>query len=432
MPKSGTPKTQKPGGASKTPNPGAQKTQQPGTQNTQQSGGASKTPNPVSVSGFISLLPALAVLIGNILSSPDESKTLKSAIETAKCAEQEFGPRAVTESAWQTVAQILRKLRRIDEAEVIEKEKCTRRTGSVDLTGLLNTVELDEKGEVTNPERVTSITDRLFKPFYIWTISGYYLLSSEDARGFASIYTALRLDLVQLCAWWKKLGLDKYGDMFEDPSKYDISQASWNTAVKTIGGEYDSMTKRVHAHQFIGCNFFEQKNYLKTAVHFWASLIERVFKSSIYKFGHHNFASHKTVDASEPVPRGKKETLEERHDGFSRDVYRLIKIMLMAVKELANPQHGSQTVYPSEHGSSVVYNLSPECEEQMREAEKIIKKISDKEGSDAPNYKRSQTQPRKQLWELKAEQDREKWYREQMAKVMKSRNPTPKPPGTGS
>jgi len=431
MPKSGTPKTQKPGGASKTPNPGAQKTQQPGTQNTQQSGGASKTPNPVSVSGFISLLPALAVLIGNILSSPDESKTLKSAIETAKCAEHEFGPYAVTESAWQTVAQILRKLRRIDEAEVIEKEKCTRRTGSVDLTGLLNTVELDEKGEVTNPERVTSITDRLFKPFYIWTISGYYLLSSEDALGFASIYTALRLDLVQLCAWWKKLGLDKYGDMFEDPSKYDISQASWNTAVKTIGGEYDSMTKRVHAQQLIGCISFEQNNYLKTAVHFWTSLIERVFKSSIYKFGHPNFASHKTVDASEPVTKGKKETLEERHDRFCRDVYCIIEILLTAVDDLKNPQHGSQTVQISVHGSRVMHNLSPECEEHMKKARELIEKVAKTESTNATNYKRSQNQPRDLDGHMK-QHKLKLWFLEQMSKVTESRNPTPKPPDTGS
>lgn len=414
MPKSGTQNTQKPGGASKTPNPGAQKTQQPG--------GASKTPNPVSVSGFIALLPALAVLLEHIISSPDESKTLKSAVETAKCAEEEFGPCAVTASAWQTVAQILRKLRRIDEANVIDNEKCTRRTGSVDLTGLLNTVELNEKGEVTNPEQVTSIMDRLFKPFYIWTISGYYLLSSEEAQGFAAIYTALRLDLVQLCAWWNKLGLAEYGDMFDDPSKYDYTQVSLNT-VKTFG-EYDSMAQRVHVRQFLGCDSFGQNDYLKTAVHFWSSLIERVFKSSIYKFGHPNFASHKTVDASEPVVRGKKETLEERHDGFSREVYCIIEIIIMSVKELANPQHGSKTVYPSEHGSSVVHNLSPECEEQMQNVRNFIKKVSDKEGQDAKKYKRVQSKPRS-LRELKDQHDRENWYRKQLAKAAKLNNPTP-------
>lgn len=396
-----------------------------GAQNTQKPGGASKTPNPVSASGFIALLPTLMVLLEQINAGSDESPALKSAIETAKLVEDEFGPCAATESAWQTVTQILRKLRRIDEAEVIESEKCTHHTGSVELTGLLNTLELDEKGEVANPEQVTSIIDRLFKPFYIWTISGYYLLNSEEAHGFAAIYTALRLDLVQLCAWWKKLGLDEYGGEFDDPSKYDISQASWNTAVKTIGGEYESMAKRVHANQFLGCVHFKQKNYLKTAVSFWTSLIERVFKSSIYKFGHHNFASHKTVDASEPVTRGKKETLEERHDRFSKSVYRIIEILLMSVKELENPQHGSQTVQISAHGSRVVHNLSPECEEQMQEVWKFIKKVSDKEGQNAPNYTRSQNQTRKPLGELKADQDRENWYREQMAKAMKSRNPSP-------
>ena len=423
MPKSGAQNAQQSGGASKTPNPGAQ--------NTQQSGGASKTPNPVSVSGFIALLPALAVLLEQINAGSDESPALKSAIETAKLVEDEFGPRAESESAWQTVAQILRKLRRIDEAEVIEKEKCTRRTGSVDLTGLLNTVELDEKGEVTNPEQVTSIMDTICKPFYIWTISGYYLLSSEEAQGFAAIYTALRLDLVQLCSWWNKLGLDKYGNMFDDPSKYDISQASWNTAVKTIGGEYDSMTKRVHAQQLIGCTSFEQNNYLKTAVHFWTSLIERVFKSSIYKFGHPNFASHKTVDASEPVTRGKKETLEERHDRFCRDVYFIIEILLTAVDDLKNPQHGSQTVQISVHGSRVMHNLSPECEEHMKKVRELIEKVLKTESTNMTNYKRSQNQPRDLDGHMK-QHKLKLWFIEQMSKMMKSRNPTPKPPGTGS
>jgi hypothetical protein len=335
-----------------------------------------------------------------------------AALELAKKCELVFGPGKAARSSWVTVVEILCRTGNRDIAKLVEGVKCEGQTGRINLEELAGKIVPSKNGESVNPAQVDEVVEELMKPYYVWTKSGgYYKLGTKAAVQFVQIYTALRNDQKNLYELWKRLEGSKFG--LEDPSAYDIVQIAINT-VHSIS-EYMSLSKRVHANQFIGCSLIKSLRYRDAARQFWASLVERLYKTSVYFFNTAQFESHKTVSTSEEPgtgdtgdtgdtgytddtgdtdDTGNRRDREQSHDNFIRDVCKLVADLVEVINELdQNPQPGTEPI-PLKHGSRIDHKLSAKCSEKLENIRIMVQKISDNEGPDPKKYKRSQQGPR--------------------------------------
>ena len=214
-------------------------------------------------------------------------KAILSAVELAEAGFGRDNP--VTRAGWRLLSLAMRELGKSSEARECERENCLHADQRIKLVPLL---ELDSY----DPETVAAVAGVLAEPFEVGTHVSTHQLSTAGAQSFAAIYTALRRDQVVLHQRWRLCGLD----CLDDPSKYDIAQCAVNCVHST--NEYLSLSKRVHANQFIGCHSLKSDLYVKAVQHFWSALMERVFKSSAYFFGGPEFGAHRTEDLMDVPP----------------------------------------------------------------------------------------------------------------------------------
>jgi hypothetical protein len=304
-------------------------------------------------------------------------------LASAEQCERELGPCEVTNSAWNTFAKYLRKRRRYKDAKRVEDEKCLPNPISINLVDIANRAET--KGE----ELAQEVAQQVAEPFYVYGATKLVTYCPEQALQFLLIYLRLRSDLAKLIAWFSYLS-QKYnlGSILEDPSAYNIEQVAIN-AVRNKS-EYTSITKRTHAYQATGCLWFESSNYIKSIQSFWSSLIERMFKSTLFYINAVDFAFETTQETTSETA-GSIDPVVQRHEDFVQTMFDIVEMLAMTIQELdAGPPRGTVTTQ-FVLGSQTYHTLSAKCLEKMKELIPVMRKINKNENRQPLMYKRKES-----------------------------------------